>query len=87
MVRETRIIFEPEDITKLRYRCGCCEGEVSHSARSGQDVPDRCPLCQQRWLIQGNGVSEKLVQALRSYLSQNTLPMKVWFEMRDGEDG
>ena len=52
MVRENRITFEIQEISRVRLERTSCEDEiVFRLERNGNalSLPERCPLCREKW--------------------------------------
>ena len=90
MVRETRIIFEPGDIRKLRAVCRKCGGEVDLPFRARyKPPPSDCPHCRTTWY--NPGVEDPTVEAMLNLLqdahrlatSKDTIPFTARFEIED----
>ncbi len=87
MVKETKILFDLNDLTAIRVQCGHCPNEVV--LRPGAKcipMPERCVNCDHSW-IQGNknfDLTRQLVYLL-SYIQSEVTDSLVHlrFELRD----
>ena len=50
MTKETRIIFEVSDISRVRVKCAECEGEITYKLDAKRiNTSSECPHCGQVW--------------------------------------
>jgi DNA-directed RNA polymerase subunit RPC12/RpoP len=55
MVKQTRIIFGPQDLVQIRIHCGSCSGELTFPIERLPKLPTECPHCGGRLLEGGWG--------------------------------
>ena len=82
MVKENRIVFSLDEITRIRFQCECGV-EVVQEAETVVGSPRNCPTCDRPWVSgEWDGVNYKLVKAIRAVLNNaDPLPMTLRFEM------
>ena len=83
MVKEKRIVFEVEDVVKVRLRCGTCNDEVVKRVDDAAlGLPTHYPLCNTRWRMNGDSPTHDLLMALpKSVNRENKETVLVSFEM------
>ena len=93
MVKETRIIFDIQDIRRIEIVCGKCGGAVVNSlCQRSFHLPERCPHCYEEWISQrlrsDRVLAEtiKLVEAMH-YLTGAAQPDQPLFTARFAIDG
>ena len=79
MVKETRIIIGLEDIINLRFQCKKCAGVVAVKLNARELMPPECPLCTNRWQVNG-GIAASILTELRHLLRQETT-VQILFEI------
>ena len=91
MVKQTRHVFDVEDIKAVRIQCNHCKGEVVQSAPVYK-YPLRCPLCSCEWVRDLPNAAplppdpnQELARAIMAVLQANGLPATIRFEI-DGEE-
>ena len=90
MVKETRIVFEPKDIYRIRIGCNSCSVEMVFSPRRSR-IPDFCPGCCVPW-VKGNLTEQtrrestffEFLYALREWLEDDHPPVTIRLEL-DGD--
>ncbi len=88
MVKETRLLFDLNDILALRVTCDTCSGEISFAVPvggSGFQMRTTCPHCGQVWrTTQHRGPTriESLMRGLVELIHEETpSPYKVKIEI------
>ena len=83
MVKQTRIIFDLNDIEAVRLQCSHCGGEIVNSVVE-VEITSACPQCGKKWEpVEPNGYRGKnweLLRVLKEIIA-STLPMRVRFEI------
>ena len=96
MVKETRIIFGLDDVTKVRIICCDCKGElVRPLSHSSNMLPQECPNCLAEWwddhcmprVIDATVGMMKALARLQSVLGKDSTPITVTFEMNGESEG
>ena len=62
MVKQTRIIFGPQDLVQIRIHCGSCSGELTFPIERLPKLPTECPHCGERWWSGQYGNSSEAAQ-------------------------
>lgn len=91
MTREYKVVFNLEDISKIRVLCSNCSGEMTvpmkaetakEAKKTDRGMPEsECPYCTARWDKFGRPVEFSLISDIRSSLSTGERPVKLRFEM------
>ena len=87
MVKETRIVFGLEDISRIRVQCGKCDNEVALKP-NGQELPPSlpmsCPHCGTFWSHSGarRVLAQDFVNELHRELRASS-PVKLLLELDD----
>ena len=85
MVKETRIIFQVEDIVAFRVQCGKCKNELLINLKDSKIMPESCPLCRCEWLVRNNGIEQpaglRLLRELRDILYSDASPVTIKLDM------
>ena len=68
MVKETHIVFSPSDVSRIRFQCTHCGGEVTQGLEDTTEMPTHCPMCQRQWRSLSNQPS--LLNELRHILRE-----------------
>ena len=86
MVKETRIIFEIQDVQGVRVRCSHCKAAIVLHLADSHAIPDACPSCLKDWRQTRDNryAASRLLSAMRDVLREQDAPMKVLLEL-DGE--
>ena len=90
MVKQTRILFDIENVENMRIVCGRCGSEMLFPPSQNREIPKNCPYCPAEWaddLSPKNPAWDGAVAVLQNiaYLSQLKDPIvRIRFEI-DGE--
>ncbi len=98
MVKENRIVFEIQDIHKVRFTCKNCQKGLIYSLSKkdldGFYLLENCPHCQNKWrenpVVMGPNTVWQLVMDLMNSIrtlsvAPDRSPFTIQFEMKDGE--
>ena len=88
MIREYRVLFDPEDISHVRLHCKHCqEGLVLHSLANNHPLPRKCPSCQEEWwphyADRPSQVPEVALLWALQMLCQQDRPVRVQLESQE----
>lgn len=81
MTTKTKLSFDLEDITNIRFTCNNseCGGEVSCPPSAKYKLPNECPYCQENWT--GQTGEKNLLIAIRDLLRRENGPIRLDFEL------
>ena len=82
MVKQTRLVFEADDIVAVKIRCRDCQGEV-HAPLAKLAGLANCPLCDHTWEIPNDmSATRQLLRAFRDLPSDGDgLTRTITFEI------
>lgn len=87
MTQETRLIFEPEDIRRVRVLCSDCGGEVTvpvkkDAAKPDHGLPeDHCPYCRKSWFRDRRLAEFQFIASLQALANMDdSRPVRLRFE-------
>ncbi len=88
MVKEKRIVFEIEDVVKVRIQCGACGDEVVKRVNDESlGLPQFCPLCNERWRMDNDDATHRLLTVLPRFANRcDGQAVTVSFEMDETDD-
>ena len=97
MVKTTRIIFGPKDLSAVRAQCRTCQGEVVVELNDPiRLLPQACPWCHANW-VHGRpetDTTREFFETLRVILGQRCglespwdHPLHLRFELEAGSSG
>ena len=88
IVRETRLLIEPGDITHVRLTCTQCGESTLCRVDSQQEVPLVCAHCGLHWRRgTEEPIANSLVRAIKRAGKSDGLKVKIQLETLDDSDG
>ena len=88
IMKETRIVFGPGDLSRFRFQCDRCKGELVQGLDDPTELPVNCPLCGEQWREPRGKVSihNELRHILKQLLENevsNHCKIRIMFEVDD----
>lgn len=84
LMRETRLLLEPSDVTHMRLTCTQCNDTTLCRIGSQQEVPLICPFCGAHWRRgTEEPIANSLVRAIMRATNHDGLRVKIQLEVLD----
>ena len=82
MIRETRVLIDPEDVVEVLLTCLECQSGVSCRVERGRKMPTTCPHCGADWQDAEN--ERALLKTLRHMQSSpNSETLRIQLQVRE----
>ena len=81
MTKETRFLFELQDVAQIRATCACCQSEVLCRLDSEFSLPAKCPNCKSVWYTGHGTPGYNLIQNMRQLIRQSDPLVTLRFEV------